>query len=74
VNWCISPLVGQARSVSIARAQQNRRGGAPQDRFDQEKSAVILIQLDLEVASIGDNFNKILKLRERSYSRRSIAL
>jgi hypothetical protein len=74
VNWCISPLVGQARSVSIARAQQNRRGGAPQDRFDQEKSAVILIQLDREVASIGDNFNKILKLRERSYSRRSIEL
>ena len=56
------------------RAQQNRRGGAPQDRFDQEKSAVILIQLDREVASIGDNFNKILKLRERSYSRRSIEL
>jgi len=56
------------------RAQQNRRGGAPQDRFDQEKSAVILIQLDREVASIGDNFNKILKLPDPAYSRRFIEL
>jgi hypothetical protein len=27
----------------------------------------ILIQLDREVVSIGDNFSKILKLRDRSY-------
>ena len=74
MNWCISPLVGQARSVSIARAQQNRRGGALQNRCDQKKSAAILIQLDREVASIGDNFNKILKLPDPAYSRRFIEL
>ena len=50
-----------------SHAQQNRRGGAPQDRFDQEKSAAILGR---EVVSIGDNFNKILKLSDRAYSRR----
>jgi hypothetical protein len=39
-----------------------------------EKSAAILIQLDREVASIGDNFNKILKLPDPAYSRRFIEL
>jgi len=74
VNWCISPLVGQARSVSIAPRPAKPAGGALQNRCDQKKSAAILIQLDREVASIGDNFNKILKLPDPAYSRRFIEL
>jgi hypothetical protein len=66
-------LLAKRVACPLLRAQQNRRG-ALQNRCDQKKSAAILIQLDREVALIGDNFNKILKLPDPAYSGRFIEL